>query len=184
MPSILIVGGGISGLAAAFRLQQRLAHADITILESGARPGGAVWTLRDEGFTVEIGPNGFLDTKPATLELCGDLGLQDRLVAASESSAKKRYLFLTDKLQQLPSGLWSFLKSPLLSWRGKLNLFLERFRRESARRSLQAARRALVVSGWIARAHRNACQPIEEAAAAGSHRSPPAARRRALDCPG
>src|SRR5262249_50727772 len=83
---------------------------------------------RRDGFQVEIGPNGFLDSKPATMTLCRDLGLGDRLLAASEASGRNRYLFVDGKLRRLPGGLLSFLGSGLLSWRGKLSILAERLR--------------------------------------------------------
>jgi oxygen-dependent protoporphyrinogen oxidase len=129
MPAVLIVGAGISGLALAYRLQQADPAATITLLEQRDRPGGTIWTERRDGFQVEIGPNGFLDTKPSTLALCRDLGLGDRLVTASAASARNRYLFLDGRLQRLPTGLVSFLTTPLLSWRAKLALLTERFRK-------------------------------------------------------
>src|SRR5438128_2278274 len=109
MPRVVIVGAGISGLSVAYRLRQLLPAADITILEQRERPGGTIWTERHDGFQVEIGPNGFLDTKPATLNLCRDLGLDKRLLPASEGASKNRYLFLDGKLKPLPGGLLSFL---------------------------------------------------------------------------
>ncbi|MFO0968076.1 MAG: protoporphyrinogen oxidase [Gemmataceae bacterium] len=130
MPSVVIVGAGVSGLSLAYRLGQIAPVLDITLLESDSRAGGKVWTLREQGFTVEMGPNGFLDSKPTTLQLTRDLGLDSHLVPASDAAARKRFLFLNGRLSALPSGLWSFLSSPLLSWRGKLSLFLERFRRK------------------------------------------------------
>ncbi len=131
-PRIVIVGAGVSGLALGYRLQQRLPNAAITILEQAARPGGAAWTLRDAGFQVEMGPNGFLDTKPTTLTLCREIGLGTRLIEASEAAGKNRYLFLGDRLRPLPGGLRAFLRSDLLSWRGKISLAWERFRRGRA----------------------------------------------------
>src|SRR5438552_15645303 len=128
MPHVLILGAGISGLTVAYRLQELVPSADITILEPRDRPGGTIWTQRQDGFQVEIGPNGFLDNKPATLELCRDLGLGDRLLAASADAGRNRYLFLGDKLHRLPSAPGGLLTSSLLSLRGKLNLLLERFR--------------------------------------------------------
>ena len=74
-----------------------------------------MWTERSEGFQVEIGPNGFLDNKPSTTGLCRDLGLEDRLLPASEAAAHNRYLFLNGKSRPLPNGLMSFLRSDLLS---------------------------------------------------------------------
>lgn len=126
MPRIVIVGAGVSGLALAFRLQERLPDADIAILERADRPGGTTWSLRDAGFLVECGPNGFLDTKPATLELCRALAIE--LVQASTAAARNRYLFLGRRLRRLPDGLAAFVSTDLLSWRGKISLLWERFR--------------------------------------------------------
>jgi oxygen-dependent protoporphyrinogen oxidase len=136
---IVVVGGGISGLAAAYRLQQTLPAAAITLLEEAGRPGGKVWTERREGFQIEAGPNGFLDSKPSTWQLCRDLGLEDKLVPASEAAARQRYLFVGGRLRPAPLGLFSFLTSDLLSWRGKVSLLWERFRPRSARREESVA---------------------------------------------
>jgi oxygen-dependent protoporphyrinogen oxidase len=141
MQKIVIVGGGISGLALAFRLEQALADADVTVLERSDRPGGTVWTELHDGFLVETGPNGFLDTKPATLSLCRDLGLGPRLIPASDAASRNRYLFLDGRLRLLPSSLLSFLRSEVLSWRGKLALVAERIRpvrRDGADESIDA----------------------------------------------
>jgi oxygen-dependent protoporphyrinogen oxidase len=129
MVRVVIVGAGISGLTIAYRLQQLDPTLEITILEQNGRPGGKIWTERREGFQVEIGPNGFPDNKPSTLNLCQNLGLGNRLLPASEGSSRNRYLFLNGRMHSLPGGLGAFLRSDLLSWRGKLDLFLERFRR-------------------------------------------------------
>jgi oxygen-dependent protoporphyrinogen oxidase len=127
-PKVVIVGAGISGLALAYRLQASSPGAEITVLEQRDRPGGCAWTERREGFQVEIGPNGFLDSKPTTTALCRDLGLEKRLMAASEASGRNRYLFLDGELRPLPGSFGAFLKSDLLSWRGKLGFLAERFR--------------------------------------------------------
>jgi len=128
MPTILIVGGGLSGLSLAYRLQQAAPHVEITVLEKDDRSGGKIHTETHDGFRVECGPNGFLDTKPTTVALCHDLGLGGRLIAASDSATKNRYLFLRGRLQRLPDSFGSFLRSPVLSWRGKWGLLTERFR--------------------------------------------------------
>jgi oxygen-dependent protoporphyrinogen oxidase len=127
-PRILIVGAGISGLSLAFRLQERLPNAQITVLERAERPGGVAWTLREAGFVIETGPNGFLDTKPTTLGLSRDLGLGTLLTPASDAAAKNRYLAVGGRLRALPGDVRSFLLTDLLSWRGKLSLLWERFR--------------------------------------------------------
>lgn len=132
MPSsnkVVVVGAGISGLAVAYRLQERLPAADITVLDQASRPGGTAWTLREDGFQLEIGPNGFLDTKPTTVNLCRDLGLGQELLEASETAGKHRFLWLGGRLRELPGGIGAFLHTDLLSWRGKMNLLLERWRR-------------------------------------------------------
>src|ERR1019366_302776 len=128
-PRIVIVGAGISGLSLGYRLHRHLPLASITILEQADRPGGTMWTLRENGFQIEIGPNGFLDTKPATLTLCREVGLGTQLVEASEAAGKNRFLFVGDRLQALPAGFGAFLRSDLLSWRGKISLLWERVRR-------------------------------------------------------
>src|SRR5438552_2328294 len=125
MARVVIVGAGISGLSLAHRLQQLAPAATVTVLDAADRVGGCVRTERHGGFTVECGPNGFLDSNPSTARLCRDLAIDDRLVAASESSGRHRYLFLGGRLQPLPNGLLPLLRSPLLSLRGKLELLAE-----------------------------------------------------------
>jgi oxygen-dependent protoporphyrinogen oxidase len=129
MSQVVLVGGGISGLTLAYRLAQLVPQAKITLLEARNRAGGTVWTEHLEGFQVEIGPNGFLDNKPFTLTLCRDLGLGDQLVAGSDAAGRNRYLFRGNRLHALPAGLGAFLRSDLLSWRGKLALLTEPLRR-------------------------------------------------------
>src|SRR5262245_60720659 len=144
---VVIVGGGISGLALAYRLEQRLPSAEVLILERQARVGGTIDTVSRDGFCVEAGPNGFLDTKPSTVQLCRDLGLGDRLIAASEAAGRNRFLFLNGRLRMLPSGLFPFLFSNVLSWRAKFRLLTERFRpprRESGDESIDAFARRRV----------------------------------------
>jgi oxygen-dependent protoporphyrinogen oxidase len=128
MSRIVFVGGGISGLVAALRTEQYLPGADVVLLEQQPQVGGKVGTLERDGFRVETGPNGFLDNKPAVLNLCRELGLADRLIPASEASGRNRYLFLRGRMRSLPTGLGSFLASDVLGVSGKLGLLLERFR--------------------------------------------------------
>ncbi len=125
---VVVVGAGVSGLSAAYRLRQLTPDLDITVLEQNARVGGNAWTEREAGYQVEIGPNGLLDSKPTTIQLCRDAGLGEQLLPASDAAGKNRYLFLDGKLKRLPGGLGAFLASDLLSWRGKLHFFAERFR--------------------------------------------------------
>src|SRR5262245_6569257 len=126
---VVIVGGGLSGLSLAFRLRERLPAAGITVIERSLRLGGPIYTVERDGFRVECGPNGIFDAKPSTIQLCQDLGLGERLIAASEASRKNRYLFLNGKLRALPGSLRSFITSPVLSWRAKISILTERYRK-------------------------------------------------------
>jgi protoporphyrinogen/coproporphyrinogen III oxidase len=128
MPSVVIVGAGISGLALAYRLGQQAPVISIQVLEASQRIGGKVWSEHRQGFLVESGANGFLDLKPSSLELCHDLGIADQLISGSESARTNRYLYRGRGLEKLPSSLASFLRSPVLSWKGKLSLLSERLR--------------------------------------------------------
>jgi oxygen-dependent protoporphyrinogen oxidase len=127
-PRVVIVGGGLSGLSLALRLRERLPMGRIIVLEKQSALGGKIATVDRDGFRVECGPNGIFDAKPSTIQLCRDLGLGDRLIVASESSRKNRYLLVNGKLQALPNSLGSFVRSPVLSLRGKVDLLLERYR--------------------------------------------------------
>jgi oxygen-dependent protoporphyrinogen oxidase len=128
MPRIVVVGAGISGLALAYRIEQALPTADVIVLEERARTGGTINTICRDGFVVEAGPNGFPDNNTATLDLARSLGLEGRLVSASESAGKNRYLLLDGRLRLLPNSFGSFLTSDILSLAAKGQLLLERFR--------------------------------------------------------
>ncbi len=127
--SIAIVGAGISGLACAWQIRKRLPNAQLSIFEKNSHAGGNIRSERTQGFLVEHGPNGFLDNKPSTLQLCKELGLGHLLVSASEGARKNRYVFWDNRLQPLPNSFGSFLGSRLLSWRSKWQLMTEQFRR-------------------------------------------------------
>jgi oxygen-dependent protoporphyrinogen oxidase len=129
MSHVVVVGGGLSGLTVAYRLKQSVPGIAVTVLEARDRPGGNIGTEDHRGFVVELGPNGFLDRTPAVPELVRDLGITDRLIAASEGSRKNRFVYLGDKLRKLPGGPFGLLTSSLLSLRGKLKLLTESWRK-------------------------------------------------------
>ena len=128
MKKIIIIGGGISGLATAWLLRAKAQEAgveiDITLLEKEPRVGGKIQSIKADGYTCEWGPNGFLDSKPQTLELCRSIGVENNL-HRSNDNARKRFIYSGSELHRLPEGAASFLKSRLISWPGKLRLALE-----------------------------------------------------------
>lgn len=122
---VVVVGGGIAGLATAFHLRALRPDRppEVTVLEAGDRPGGKIRTDRDGGCLRERGPNGFLDNAPGTLDLVRALGLEGRLRRASERSAN-RYLFLRGGLWKVPASQGEFLATGILSLRAKLRAVL------------------------------------------------------------
>ena len=130
MKKVIVVGGGISGLATAFLLRKKGAEAgvelDVTLLEKEERVGGKIWSIKEEGYLCEWGPNGFLDSKPQTLDLCRDLSVSERLLRSNDN-ARKRFIYTGGALNRLPENGPMFLKSKLISWPGKLRLAMEPF---------------------------------------------------------
>lgn len=127
MPKIAVIGGGISGLTAAYRLHQSGAHP--VVFEHSPRLGGAIRTFRHEGWLLEAGPDSLLRTKPAAMELARELGIE--LVESCSHGPPGivrdgRVLPLPDGLRFMaPTRLLPFLMSPVLSWTGKLRAVCE-----------------------------------------------------------
>ncbi len=125
---IVVIGGGISGLAAAFCIRERAEKGgqkiELTVLESEERLGGKIWSIRDQGFLCEYGPNGFLDNKPLTLDFCRRLDISNRLLKSNDD-ARKRYIYSEGSLHRLPETPPAFFKSNLLSIRGRLRIIGE-----------------------------------------------------------
>src|SRR5512136_2537354 len=130
MKKAIIIGGGISGLSTAWLLRAKAQAAgkelDITLLEKENRPGGKIWSIHEEGYLCEWGPNGFLDSKPQTLELCRQLGAGESLLRSNDN-ARKRFIYADGVLHRLPENGKTFLQSKLISWPGKLRLAMELF---------------------------------------------------------
>ena len=128
MTRIAIVGAGISGLTAACAIEEHAQrnNLDLTtlVIEKQDRTGGKIWSIKEEGYLCEWGPNGFLDNKPMTLDFCRRLQIQDRLLR-SDDNARKRYIYADKMLHRLPENGPSFLSSKLISWPGKLRLARE-----------------------------------------------------------
>lgn len=121
---VVIVGGGISGLATAFRLQR--AGVDVLLLENAPHVGGAIQTERAEGFIVDYGPNSALDTSPKIRDFLEQVGLMERRVDANPA-ARRRYVVRDGALVPLPMSPPQFLATRLFSWRAKLRLLREPF---------------------------------------------------------
>jgi protoporphyrinogen/coproporphyrinogen III oxidase len=136
MKRIVIVGGGIAGLSAAYYATKRLSSAQVTLVESSDRWGGKIATDRvpfESGqFIIEGGPDTFLATKPYATALCKELGLSDRLYGTNPKQ-RNTYVLHHNKLEPLPDGLammiptnvQAILKSNLVSWFGKARMGLD-----------------------------------------------------------
>lgn len=127
---IAVAGAGLSGLSLCHSLQEKLEaagrQAKITLFEAEPRTGGKVQTIKDDGYLVEWGPNGFLNNKPDTLILCRKLGIDGKLMPSNDS-ARKRYIYAGGRLHRLPESPGSFLLSGLITWPGKFRLMSEIF---------------------------------------------------------
>ncbi len=133
---VVIIGAGLTGLAAAHRLIGRSADVrrplDVVVLEAKDRVGGAVWTDRVDGFTIEGGADSFITNKPWALNLCRELGLGDQLISTDDRN-RRSFVVRRGKLQPVPEGfvlmapsrLLPLLSSPILSARGKLRMLMD-----------------------------------------------------------
>jgi oxygen-dependent protoporphyrinogen oxidase len=133
MKRIIVIGGGIAGLAAAHRIielnKERSPNLEVLLLEASSRLGGSIATERVGDFLVEGGPDSFITEKPSALRLCERLGLTSRLIS-TQSDYQKIYIVHRGKLEPLPEGffllaptrLWPFIQTPLFSWAGKLRM--------------------------------------------------------------
>jgi protoporphyrinogen/coproporphyrinogen III oxidase len=135
---VIVIGGGLSGLAAAHRIHERSTAlrrpVDLTLLEARDRVGGVIHTERRDGFALECGPDSFITNKPWGLELCERLGLRDRLVP-TDAGHRRSFVVRKGRLLPVPEGfvlmaphrLGPLLTSPILSWRGKLRMLMDLF---------------------------------------------------------
>ena len=135
MTRVAIIGGGISGLAAALRLEERRQAGEslkYVIFEAGPRFGGVLVTEQVDGCLVEAGPDSFLTEKPWAADLCRRIGLEDQLIGSNDDD-RKTYILVKGKLAPLPDGLMFMvptqiapaLLSPLFSAGTKLRMLRE-----------------------------------------------------------
>jgi protoporphyrinogen/coproporphyrinogen III oxidase len=139
VPDVVIVGGGIAGLAAAYELSRQ--GVGCVVLERHARAGGVIFSGQVDGFTIDGGPDSLLVQKPAGIQLCEELGLRARLVPTK--LPRVAYILRAGTLHALPAAsvlgiptrVKPFLGSRLFSWPGKLRMGAELFvprRRDSS----------------------------------------------------
>ena len=133
---IAIIGAGISGLCAAFRLsclsKENSSGLELEIFEKSGRAGGNISTKIEDGIIIEEGADSFITSKPSGIELCKKLGIEDRLISTNDSN-RKTYIYFDNKLNELPEGFFlmapsnleAFGKSPFFSDEGKKRILEE-----------------------------------------------------------
>ena len=136
LPHIVIVGGGIAGLAAAHRLQELSRERELplrfTLCESSPRLGGVIGSEQQDGFLLEYGPDSFISEKPWALDLCKRIGLESELIG-TQDQFRTTFVVRNGKLEPLPEGfillaptqLGSLMRSRIFSWPGKLRMGLD-----------------------------------------------------------
>ncbi|MCI0418066.1 MAG: protoporphyrinogen oxidase [Acidobacteria bacterium] len=156
---IAVVGGGISGLAAANRILEERARLNRTVelklLEASSRLGGVVHTIERDGFVMEGGPDSFISEKPWALSLCRRLGLEPNLISTGESQ-RRSFIVRQGKLQSVPDGfylvaptrIWPMITTPIFSWPGKLRMSADLF---LPRRKLQSANEDESLASFVRR---------------------------------
>lgn len=144
MKHVVVIGGGISGLTAAYRLHR--AGARVTLLEASDHLGGVIGSVREGDCLLETGPDCWASNKPAAMELANELGLGDQIIG-TRPGTRRSFILHHGRLKRLPEGFFlispmsvrALLKTPILSWPGKLRMAFELFkgvRRDDADESL------------------------------------------------
>jgi len=131
---VVIVGGGISGLAAAHRVTELNPSAQVTLLEASDRLGGTIQTKHRDGFLLERGPDSFISEKPQALALVKRLGLESRLLETNEAH-RRSFIVRNGRLRAVPEGfqllapsrIWPFLASDIFSIAGKARMAADLF---------------------------------------------------------
>ncbi len=129
---IAVIGGGISGLAAAQRLVSQSANVRVTLFEASRRFGGIIRTEEAEGFLMELGPDSFITNKPAGIRLCEEIGFSDQLIP-TDSRYRRSLVLRNGRPTAVPDGFmlmapakpWAIMTTPVLSLTGKLRLLAE-----------------------------------------------------------
>jgi oxygen-dependent protoporphyrinogen oxidase len=131
-PQIAVIGGGISGLAAAFELTEVAPHVDVLLLESQSRLGGLLHTVERDGFLIEAAADNFITDPSAAVELCHKVGLEESMIAPNPVG-RQAFVVGAGRLHPIPTGFMvmapsrirPMITSKVLSLRGKLRVALE-----------------------------------------------------------
>lgn len=148
MTSIAVIGGGISGLSAAYHIRQMDPTVDITLLESNSSLGGVIQTNHQNGFTIESAADNFITTTPDAVDLCRQVGLEDQLIAPAPIG-RQAMVLCRGKLLPIPPGfivmapsrVWPLVTTRILSTIGKMRAGCELFvpkRKKEGDESLQS----------------------------------------------
>jgi len=132
MRRIVVIGGGVSGLAAAHRVLEFGHH--VTLLEASSRLGGTIQTTHRDGFLLERGPDSFISEKPEALQLAKRLGLESQLIQTNEEY-RRSFIVRNGRLRAVPEGfqllapsrLWPFLTSDIFSLGAKARIAMDLF---------------------------------------------------------
>ena len=131
---VAVIGGGITGLAAAQRLVSRSNNVQVVLLEASRRLGGIIRTETADGFLMELGPDSFITNKPAAIQLCEEIGFTDQLIP-TDARFRRSLVLRNGKPVPVPDGFmlmapskpWAILTTPILSIMGRLRLLSEAF---------------------------------------------------------
>ena len=129
---IAIIGGGITGLAAAHRCMTRSPAAEMTLFEGSDRLGGIIHTRRQEGYLLELGPDSFITNKPGGVQLCEDSGFTDQLIP-TDNTYRRSLVLHNGRPAPVPDGFMlmapanhrAIIETPVLSFAGRLRLLAE-----------------------------------------------------------
>src|ERR1044072_6016180 len=134
MNRIVVIGGGITGLAAAHRVHEINPATKVTVLEASSRLGGTIDTYERDVFLIERGPDSFISEKPEALALAKRLGLESRLIQTNETY-RRSFIVRNGSLRAVPEGfqllapsrMWPFITSDIFSFAGKARMAADLF---------------------------------------------------------
>ena len=134
MNRIVVIGGGITGLAAANRVREINPSIKVTVLEASDRLGGTIRTEYRDGFLLERGPDSFISEKPEALALAKRLGLESQLIETNETY-RRSFIVRNGRLRAVPEGfqllapsrMWPFITSDIFTLAGKARMAADLF---------------------------------------------------------